>query len=100
MTVYSILPLLMTDDSDYLQLQKDLDTLQRWETIKKWNFTRTNYLYLLQITKWLQTVNYIYNIYNTPIHSKSAKYLGVTLDDSLGWDPQIKSIYQKAIFTL
>merc|ERR1712240_217962 len=42
---------------------------------------------LLQITNRLHPVNFIYNIHNTPIQAtKSAKYLGVTIDDSLSWD--------------
>ena len=56
---------------------------------------------LLQITNRLHPVNFIYKIHNTPLQAtKSAKYLGVTIDDSLSWDPHIKSTYQKASFTL
>ena len=90
----------IADDSDALLLQKDLDTLQQWESINKMEF-HPDKCSLLKITNRLHPVNHVYNIHNTPLQSaKSAKYLGVTIDDSLSWDSHIKNTYQKANFTL
>ena len=56
---------------------------------------------VLRFTNKQHPVCHIYNIHDIPLSiDKSAKYLGVTLDDSLSWDPHINSIYQKASFTL
>ena len=96
----SLLYRTIADDSDTLLLQKDLDTLQQWESNNKMEF-HPDKCSLLQITNRLHPVNFIYNIHNTPLQAtKSAKYLGVTIDDSLSWDPHIKTTFQKASFTL
>ena len=96
----SLLYRTIADESDSLRLQNDLDTLQQWELNNKMEF-HPDKCSLLQITNRLHPVNFIYNIHNTPIQAtKSAKYLGVTIDDSLSWDPHIKSTFQKASFTL
>ena len=86
----------ITDGSDNLRLQKDLDTLQQWESKNKMEF-HPDKCSLLQITDRLHPGNFIYNIHNTPIQvTKFAKYLCVTIDDSLSWDPHIKSTFQTA----
>ena len=61
----SLLYRTIADDSDTLQLQKDLDTLQQWQAINKMDF-HPDKCSLLQITTQLYPVNHIYNIHNTP----------------------------------
>ena len=55
----------------------------------------------LKITNLSDPVNHIYKIHDTPFQqTNSAKYLGVTIDDSLSWDSRIRNTYQKASFSL
>ena len=59
------------------------------------------YLFLFHInmimsTKLLHSVNHIYKIRNTPLQqTNSAKYLGVTIDDSLSSDSHISNTYHR-----
>ena len=94
----SLLYRTISDSSDSATLQKDLDILQEWELNNKMEF-HPNKCSVLRFTNKQHPVCHIYNIIYYKI-DKSAKYLGVTLDDSLSWDPHINSIYQKASFTL
>ena len=61
----SLLYRTIADESDTLILQKDLDTLQQWESTNKMEF-HPDKCSLLQITNRLHPVNFIYNIHNTP----------------------------------
>jgi hypothetical protein len=96
----SLLYRTIADTSDSLTLQKDLDTLQQWETDNLMEF-HPGKCSVLRISNRQHPVDFIYNIHDVPLSTdKTAKYLGVTLDDSLSWDPHINSTYKKANFTL
>ena len=81
-------------------LQKDLDTLQLWESKWKMEF-HPGKCQLLKITNKLKPITPQYFIHGTPIsETPSAKYLGVVIDSKLNWKEQYKNIGKKCNNTL
>ena len=86
--------------ADTITLQKDLDILQQWEITNKMQF-HPDKCQILQITNKRNPIQSTYYIHGTSLKSfDSAKYLGITIDCKLGWDPHCKNIYNKASFML
>ena len=81
---------------DSIILQNDLNALQKWE--KKWKME----LYpdeckFLKITNKTRLISSKYHIHNTEIEGKkSAKYLGLTIDNNLRWKDQYINTNKKA----
>ena len=92
--------LLYRNISDSQTLQKDLDTLQKWELENKMEF-HPDKCQVLTVTNKKNRTRFTYNIHGTPLKPHdTAKYLGVTIDKSLNWDAHLKDIYKKASFML
>ena len=83
-------------------LQRDLDTLQLWETANKMEF-HPGKCEMLRITN-IKKPNQIktdYKIHSTTLATtNAAKYLGVTIDPSLQWNKHHSNIIAKANSTL
>ena len=82
---------------DSLILQKDLNTLQKWESTWKMEF-HPDKCKLLRITnKTVTKINFDYTIHNTILSlTDSAKYLGVIIDSKLKWTDHYDDTCQKA----
>ena len=81
-------------------LQKDLDTLQIWESKFKMEF-HPEKCNLLQITNKKKPFDFIYKIHNTPLSkTDSAKYLGVVIDSKLCWRPHYSHLIKSCKNTL
>ena len=81
---------------DSLLLQKDLDTLQRWESTWKMEF-HPDKCKLLRITNKINKISFDYSIHNTILSlTESAKYLGVTIDSKLKWTSHYNDTCLKA----
>ena len=90
----------ISDTSDSQTLQKDLDTLQKWELENKMEF-HPDKCQVLTVTNKKNRTGFTYNIHGIPLKPHdTAKYLGVTIDKSLNWDAHLKDIYRKASFML
>ena len=88
----------ITDISDSQTLQKDLDTLQRWESHNKMEF-HPGKCTVMRFTHKRDPISFTYNIHGTNLDSQnSAKYLGITLDTKLDWNEHIDSVFKKACF--
>ena len=73
-------------------LQKDLNTLQKWEKLWKMEF-HPGKCHLLQISNKKSPINFTYKIHNTPLSKvDSAKYLGIIIDSKLNWKKQYSSM--------
>ena len=77
-------------------MQKDLDTLQKWET--KWSMEfHPQKCQLLRISHKKSLITSDYFIHNVKLQStNAAKYLGITLDNQLNWNTHINNVYKKA----
>ena len=96
----SLLYRTISSPSDSAQLQKDLDTLQLWETSNKMEFHPGKCL-TLRITNKQKPILSDYFIHSTKLSlTDSAKYLGVTIDSKLSWSAHINNIQSKANSTL
>ena len=85
---------------DTLILQRDLDTLQSWETKNKMEF-HPGKCQVIRITNKTIPIIGSYNIHGVILQFyKSVKYLGVTIDSKLGWNEHCDSAYHKANFML
>ena len=74
----SLLYRTIADTSDSLTLQKDLDTLQQWETDNLMEF-HPGKCSVLRISNRQHPVDFTYNIHDIPLSTdKTAKYLGVS----------------------
>ena len=81
---------------DSVILQKDLDSLQEWETLNKMEF-HPGKCQLLRLTNKKKPILTDYKIHNISLKSfESVKYLGVTIDSKLSWSDQINALYNKA----
>ena len=81
-------------------LQKDLETLQLWESKWKMEF-HPGKCQKLKITNKSNSLDFQYFIHGTPIsETDSAKYLGVVIDSKLNWKEQYKNINLKCNKTL
>ena len=76
-------------------LQKDLDTLQLWESKWKMEF-HPGKCQTIRITNKIKPSSHTYFIHGTPVSvTDSAKYLGVIIDSKLTWKKQYDSISKK-----
>ena len=86
--------------ADTISLQSDLNALQQWEIRNKMEF-HPDKCQFLQITNKRNPIHCTYYIHGTSLKPfNSAKYLGITIDNKLGWDPHCNNLYNKASFML
>ena len=79
----SLLYRVIKSPEDSATLQRDLDSLQRWETTNKMEF-HPQKCELLRITNNKRKIVSQYTIHSVPLsESQSSKYLGVTFDPKL-----------------
>jgi hypothetical protein len=81
---------------DTLMLQADLDSAGRWEQdwLMAFHPDKCN---ILSVTQRKNPFNFTYTLHgHTLVKVKSAKYLGVTIQDNLKWDSHINSMANKA----
>ena len=85
---------------DTFVLQKDLDTLQAWETLNKMEF-HPGKCQVIRITNKLKPIIGTYNIHGVILHFfNSVKYLGVTIDSKLNFKDQCDGVCHRANFML
>ena len=88
----SLLYRTIRNDEDALTLQRDLNTLQTWETANCMEF-HPEKCQILRITKKQTPILANYNIHNVSLSPvDSAKYLGVNIDCRLSWSPHCKAV--------
>ena len=81
---------------DQLQLQKDLNTLEQWA--KKWGMEfNAKKCDIMRISRSSKPLQHLYSIGGeilSEVHK--AKYLGITLPDTLTWSPYVSETVNKA----
>lgn len=90
----------VTNPSDHILLQEDLDHILQWcdDWLMSLNPTKCK---LISFTRRLNPLRFSYNIANVPVESVTTyKYLGVTLSYNLSWNPHIARITSSANKTL
>ena len=86
---------------DTLILQRDLDTLQTWETRNKMEFHPGKCQVIRITNKITSMIEGSYNIHGVILQfSNSVKYLGVTIDSKLSFKEQCDSMCHRANFML
>ena len=83
-------------ESDARDLQLDLDRLQQWE--KDWLMeVHPQKCQALHITSKRKPIKFLYNIHSQTLEeAKTAKYLGVTIQNDLNWNKHIDATTKKA----
>ena len=77
-------------------LQKDLNTLQNWESTWKMQF-HPQKCQVLRITNKPKAIKNTYNIHGHPLEeTNSAKYIGIIIDNKLIWKEHISTTSRKA----
>ena len=84
------------DQQDAASLQTDLNHLQEWE--REWQiFFNSDKCEHIQITSKRKIIQTSYNIHGQTLNETSkAKYLGVTIDNTLSWNSHIDTVTKKA----
>ena len=81
---------------DQLQLQKDLNDLEQWA--KKWGMEfNAKKCEIMRISRSSKPLQHLYSIGGeilSEVHK--AKYLGITLSDTLSWSPYVNETVNKA----
>ena len=96
----SLLYRIIKSEQDVAILQKDLDTLQRWETKNKMEF-HPGKCQVIRVTNKVGPILGSYNIHGVTLQFFNAvKYLGVTIDAKLSWKEQCDNVCRKAHFML
>ena len=92
----SILYKEIKSEQDAINLQQDLDNLQRWE--KDWLMSfHPQKCQVLHITNKRKPFNFEYSIHGHTLETvQSAKYLGVHLHHKLNWNTHIDKMVNKA----
>ena len=84
------------NQEDAIELQKDLDTLQKWENAWLMQFNPDK-CEVLRVTNRRKVLASTYTIHGKPlVLTKSAKYLGVNISCDLSWNEHISIISKKA----
>ena len=85
---------------DCIQLQRDLDALEQWESTWQMTF-RPDKCKLIRFTRSHTPIPFTYTLHNQPLtNTRSHKYLGITLSSNLEFDTHIHNITNKANRTL
>ena len=85
-------------DSDILQ--KDLESLEKWEKLWDMSFNPSK-CQVIHVTRSKSPSQTIYYLHGCALESvSSAKYLGVTVSEDLSWSDHINNITKKANQTL
>ena len=81
---------------DNLELQNDLDILSEWE--KEWSLEfHPDKCKVLRVTNKLNQIRRDYHIHGHTLDTVDcAKYLGVTINKKLSWQPHVDAICKKA----
>lgn len=87
-------------DEDAATLQRDLDSLARWES--KWQMEfHPDKCQVLTISRKKNTINHPYHLNGHSLtHVEKAKYLGITIQSDMRWNHHIQNITAKASRTL
>ena len=86
----------ITSEENATALQEDLDQLQQWERDWQMKFN-PNKCEVIRITNKRKVINSSYKIHNQTLQQTSkARYLGVTIDSSLSWNPHVAAVTKKA----
>ena len=92
----SLLYRTINDLNDTQILQKDLHTLQKWESTWKMEF-HPQKCQVLRITNKSNIIKNTYKIHDFPLEeTNSAKYLGIVIDSKLTWKEHITSTSKKS----
>ena len=77
-------------------MQNDLNKLEQWESKWKMEF-HPGKCQVLKITKKKKLIDFKYHLHNQVLSTtRTAKYLGITIDDKLQWTDHIRSVCKKA----
>ena len=83
-------------ETDAALLQEDLNSLQVWENTWKMEFNPDK-CEAISVTNKRNPIKTSYNIHDKTLkYVKSAKYLGVTIDNKLTWNSHVDNICKKA----
>ena len=86
---------MIRSDKDVETLQKDLETLQAWESKWKMEFHPGKCQHL-RITNKIKPIDSQYRIHGITIEkTESAKYLGIVIDSNLKWKQHYKEVSKK-----
>jgi len=85
---------------DQAALQSDLASLERWGDAWGMHFNAKK-CQIMTISRGRSHLVYFYSLSGHTLESvQEAKYLGITLSNSLSWSPHVDSIYSRANSTL
>jgi len=85
---------------DQVSLQRDLASLERWGDAWGMHFN-ANKCQIMSITRGKSHLIYFYSLSGHFLESvQEAKYLGITLSNSLSWSPHVDLTYNRANSTL
>ena len=77
-------------------LQKDLESLEKWEKLWYMSFNPSKYQ-IIRVTRCKTPLHTKYLLHGCVLESaSSAKYLGVTISEDLKWTDRINDISKKA----
>ena len=83
-------------NKDYEILQNDLNKLEQWESKWKMEF-HPGKCQVLKITRKHNPIESYYHLHSQTLETtRSAKYLGINIDDKLQWTDHIRSVCQRA----
>ena len=83
------------NETDATLLQEDLNNLQKWENTWKMEFNPDK-CEAISVTNKRNPIKTSYDIHDKTLkHVKSAKYLGVTIDNKLTWNSHVDNICKK-----
>ena len=86
--------------NDAVQLQEDLESLQKWERTWLMQFHPAK-CQVIRVTKKSKPISFDYNIHGTTLKEvSSARYLGLHVDDNLNFNTHVDIISKKANSTL
>ena len=86
----------INSDKDAAALQDDLNQLQRWEQDWQMKFNPDK-CEVIHITNKHKVISSTYKIHRQTLQqTNKARYLGVTIDSSLSWNPHVEAVTKKA----
>ena len=89
---------LIISTQDYVALQEAISLIKHWSNANHLTFNQSKCKYIMLISrKRTPTLPLAHlHLYNSPLESRTYKYLGILLTNNLSWSPHITNICSKA----